>query len=435
MPEPVRTTFGGLTAVDFETHAKAVLDSHVTADSRKAGLSYLNQVLAKDKAALDLDLKTLYQKRQVYRKQQKVADALHSQHPFDYVKTPAIFAAQSPSDAAIAAMLTTNNTDVSIGTRTLTTDLVFSGSRVQLVGTGASGSAVDGTLACTCVVNGQISLSGADTVIRGVKFVCGARESIKHIGGCRNLTLEDCIFENTSTYWDGVEFGSIFIEGEGEHFSGNLTIRNCQIGTAAGGFGSWMLADVTTQSAQPPSKKLDDVIIDKCRFTNCAGSFAIRGMPDLPTESCTITNNVVDYGSPNIQHAYFWATFECNNCLKVVCTDNTVLNASKPVGGTRHFFQTWSRSGHAWTLHFERNKIDGFNIALALACSATFYAPSILDELYAVGSAPGEISDVDLAVSKSYPWLTGTYAPENIATIPVIPTNFADNLSSYPAGV
>ena len=113
MPEPVRTTFGGLTAVDFETHAKAVLDSHVTADSRKAGLSYLNQVLAKDKAALDLELKTLYQKRQVYRKQQKVADALHSQHPFDYVKTPAIFAAQSPSDAAIAAMLTTNNTDVS----------------------------------------------------------------------------------------------------------------------------------------------------------------------------------------------------------------------------------------------------------------------------------------------------------------------------------
>ena len=250
MPEPVRTTFGGLTAVDFETHAKAVLDSNVTADSRKAGLSYLNQVLAKDKAALHLDLKTLYQKRQVYRKQQKICEGLMIDHPFDYVKTPAVFTAQAPSDAQIAAMLTSNDTDVSIGTRTLNTDLVFSGSRVQLVGTGASGSAVDGTLACTCVVNGQISLSSADTVIRGVKFVCAAQESIRHIGGCRNLTLEDCIFENTSTYWDGT-IGSIFIHGAGQHFSGNLTIRNCQIGTAAGGFGSWMLADVTTASSQP----------------------------------------------------------------------------------------------------------------------------------------------------------------------------------------
>ena len=141
MPEPVRTTFGGLTAVDFETHAKAVLDSHVTADSRKAGLSYLNQVLAKDKAALDLDLKTIYQKRQLYRKQQKICEGLMIDHPFDYVKTPAVFTAQAPSDAQIAAMLTTNDTDVSIGTRTLNTDLVFSGSRVQLIGTGASGSA------------------------------------------------------------------------------------------------------------------------------------------------------------------------------------------------------------------------------------------------------------------------------------------------------
>ena len=433
MAQATHTSFGSLTAAAFKAHAEAVIGSHPTAAERKQVLAYLDQVLASDSATITTDTKAAFARRSRHKKQKAALDVLHETHTFDPSKIPTVFTQQSPTDAQIAALMTNDDVDISIGTRTLTTDLAISGDRVTITGTGASGKAVDGSLACTCTFNGQIQIGGDDVVIRGVRFVCGAAPSIIFTAPCRNLTLEDCIFENTSTYRLANQGGSVFVFGDGNHFAGNFTLRNCQVGVPGASFGSWMLADLTTSSSQPSVTKLDDVIIVDNKFEDCAGSFAIRGRPDFPIDSCTITGNLVVYQpSGNFaQHPLFWATFECNNCLKVICTGNTVTGASKTGGGSRAFLQSWSRSGHSWYITFGSNALAEFNIALATACSATFYAPSVLSEGYAIGSATGEISGTELGMSTVYPWRTGVYAPVNIATIPLVVSNFADSLPTF----
>ena len=435
MAQATHKSFGSLTEAQFKTHADAVVGSHPTASQRKQVLAYLDQVLASDSAAIATDTKAAFARRSLHKKQKAVVDGLHETHTFDPAKIPTVFTQQSPSDAQIAALLANDDVDVSIGARTLTTNLAFTGDRVTLTGTGASGKAVDGSIACTCVFQGQVQLGADDVVIKGIRFVCGLAPSIIFTAPCRNLTLEDCIFENTSTYRLANQGGSVFIFG-GEHddfFSGNLTLRNCQVGVPGASFGSWMLADLTTGSYQPSVTKLDHVVIVDNKFEDVAGSFSIRGRPDTPIDSCTITGNLVVYQpSGNFeQHSLFWASFEVNNCLKVICTGNTVTGASKTAGGTRHFLQTWSRSGHAWYLNFGSNTLAEFNIALAMPCSATFYAPSILSDGHAIGSATGEITGTELGLSSVYPWLTGSYAPVNAATIPAIPSSFADSLPTF----
>lgn len=452
MAQVTYTSFTGLTAAEFETHANAVLQSHVSSTERKQVMAYLSQVLASDAQVIDAEVTTAVRKRRVRRKQEKALRAIHKAHPYDYLKTPVPFTQSNLTDAQIAALLTNDDVDVSIGTRTLTTDisgagldaatsfLNITGDRVSLRGTGVTGSALDGSLQCTCVINGQIQIGGSDVVLEGIRFISHLPASIAFNATCANLTIRNCIFESRALYRHADNIGgSVFLYGgddfAGGQFSGNFTLENCLIGGGgAHSFGSWMLADLTSGSSQPPPASLRHVVIRNNKFVDCAGSFTCRSKADDPALSFTATGNRFEYQPTGdyAQHPLFWSALEVNNCLKVVATGNVTTNASKTSGGTRGFLQCWSRSPHAWSLTFTGNTINEFNIALQLACSATFYAPQILDADHAVSSKDGEISAVDLAASFVYPWLTGTYAPENQSAIAAVTTSFEAGLSTFP---
>ena len=441
MAQETHSSFGALSETAFQAHAEAVVGSHATMAERKQVFAYLGQVLGSDRSKLDTDTKAVFARRVLHRKQRRALDSMYAKHDFDPDYSPTLFTPQQTTDSAVLALLGNDDTHVSLGARTLTGNVHVTGDRVTLVGTQASGKAVSDTLQQTCICNGQLQIGGDDIVIRGIRFVCSQAVSIVFTGPAANLTLEDCTFVNTSTYRNANGTGSVFIYGGSQHFSGNFTLRNCQIGGGgATSFGSWMLADLTTQgSDQPlPTKKLDAVVIDANKFVDCAGAFDVDGMQSQPTDSCLITNNVIalqpigDYS----QHPDLQSTFDVINCLRVVCTGNTVTGASRVSGAQdpdlRSFLYASNLSPHAWTINFTGNTLSEYNVALALPCTGQLYAPSILSDGFEIGSNAGEISGVDLACSMTYPYYTGTYAPLNIAHIPSVPLAFADNLPSHP---
>ena len=440
-PQSTHSSFGALSEDQFKTHATAAVESHVTMAERKQVFAYLGQILGSDQTKLDTDTKAVFARRILHRKQRRALDSLYAAHEFDPVYTPGVFTPQQTSDSAIISLLAQDDTHVSLGARTVTGDLSITGDRVTLTGTGASGSAVADTLDHTCTVNGQIILGGDDIVLRGIHFICNQAVSITFSGPSKNLTIEDCTFTNTSTYRNANGTGSVFIYGGSQHFSGNFTLRNCQIGGGgATSFGSWMLADLTTQGSDTPlpTKKLDAVVIDSNKFSDCAGAFDVDGMQSQPTDSCLITNNVIALQPTGsyAQHPDLQSTFDVMNCLRVVCTGNTVTGASRVSGANdpdlRSFLYATNLSPHAWTIKFTGNTLSEFNIALAMPCMGQLYAPSVLSDGFELGSAAGEISGVDLACSMTYPYYTGTFAPLNVAYIPSIPTDFADSLPSHP---
>ena len=118
-------------------------------------------------------------------------------------------------------------------------------------------------------------------------------------------------------------------------------------------------------------------------------------------------------------------------CVSVTCTGNTTSGAARVATGSRHFFQAWSMSPHAWCLTFEKNTIDGFRMALGLPCSDTFYVPSGRNPLYKIGSEAGKITDCTYAMSTVYPFLTGTFDPENADEMPSVTNSFADSLPIF----
>ena len=443
MAQLTHSSFGSLSDAAFKVHADAVIGSHPTRAERQQVFAYLGQVLGSDETRLDTDTKAVFARRVLHRKQRRTLDNLYTQHAFNPLHSANVFTQQSPSDSAILALLNNDDAHISLGARTVTGDVAITGDRVTLVGTQASGKALDDTLQQTCICNGQIQIAGADIVIRGIRFVCSSPPSIIFTGPSSNLTIEDCTFVNTSTYRTAPpdNGGSVFIYGGSQFFGGNFTLRNCQIGGGgATSFGSWMLADLTTQGNNTPlpTRKLDAVVVDANKFVDCAGGFYIDGMESQPTDSCLITNNVIalQVTGDHSQHPDLQSTFDVINCLRVECTGNVVTNASRVSGASdpdlRSFLYATNLSPHAWTIKFTGNTLSEYNIALAMPCMGQLYAPSILSDGFEIGSAAGEISGVDLACSMTYPYYTGTYAPLNIAYIPSVPTAFADNLPSHP---
>ena len=437
--QETHSSFGLLSEDAFKVHANAVLDSHATSAERKQVFAYLGQVLGSDQSKLDADTKFVFARRVLHRKQRRALDDLYARHDFDPEYVPSIFTPQQTSDSALLSLLSNDDTHISLGTRTVTGDLPIAGDRVTLTGTGASGKAVDGTLQHTCICNGQIQISGDDVVLRGVHFICGIAASIVFIGPSRNLTIENCTFSNTSPYRVANGGGSVFIYGGSQHFRGNFTLRNCQIGGGgATSFGSWYLADLTSDNAGgAPVTKLDAVVIDSNKFLDCAGEFAVAGMASQPTDSCKITDNVIALQpiGDHSQHPDFFASFDVVNCLRVICTGNTVTGAARLSGAQepdlRSFLYTTNGSPHSWIVQFTGNTLSEFNIALAMPCSGSLYAPSVLSEGFAIGSEPGEISGVDLAATLTAPLYTGSYSPLNAAVIASVPLTFADNLPSH----
>jgi hypothetical protein len=269
-------------------------------------------------------------------------------------------------------------------------------------------------------------------VIDGIhfKFACewaGANEfpMISFLGGTNTkLTIKNCTFENTGSHADGR-----FFCGSGSG-GGTQTIENCEIKN----FTSWLLLDATTNSGTA-TVKLDKFALTKSRIDNCMGSMSVRGMQADPNGDVEFSENIVYYGS-NGQHSYFWAVFEANNSLRVVCEKNIVAGASKAGGAnaTRHFFQVWSRSARPWYVRYQENHISGFYTAIALAAVATFYSPDIYNPSYLLSIKANQISDLDYGASFVYDstnkWASVlTYAPENVATYSLKP------VSDFPSGL
>ncbi len=295
---------------------------------------------------------------------------------YDYSKTASVFTETSKTDAEIAALLTFPNVDINIGTRTLTSDLNFTGEYCTLSGTGASGSAVDGTLACTCKFIGNITLAAQNVTLKGIHFHATVdsggdyNRHITHTGVCAQLVLEDCIFTSDAGAYDTRQW----FWGAGNFYSGNLTVRNCQIGAGDDGYGCWGIADVNTDSSHTVLTKLKTIEFDRNLFLNNAGSIAVRGNPANPNELAKFTGNVFRLDAGKSLHAFFWAVFEANNFNKVLVTDN-VVSCPKLAGDDNSFVQTWSKSKYPWVIRYRSNNITGFNVGLSIPCAAGFYAP------------------------------------------------------------
>ena len=413
MAHPIYSSFSELTSSQFRTYSTDLLDSYPTAAERQRAQTYLQQILAKDSVALASDQSDLNVKQQRRVLQQRILEELAVANAYDFDKTPELFTPQAKTDSEILALLQQDKADVAIRSRNITGTVNITGDDVRFIGLGASGNATDGTLECTCIVTGQIIVSGNNVKLKGLHFKTSADEAIIFGGACNGLRLVNCIFESEhSTYAD-----AMWMYGAGNHLSDTLVVTNCLVKD----FGSWNLADPTTDSGTPTTY-LRNCKFEGNKFENCAGSIAIRGQQATPNKKVQFIDNLWEYGAGG-QHDLYWSCIESNNQKVVVCTGNRVVGAVRKTGGTRGFLQCWSRSSVPWRLTYADNRISGFRFALQLPLIATFYSPNTEDEDHSITSAVGDISDVSYGASFVYDWLdaTKTYVPENIGTFPAEP--------------
>ena len=87
MSHTIHSSFGALAEADFKTYVAGLLEAHATQSEKKQALSYVQQTLASDKAAMDTEQTALYKRRALHRKQQKESDAVLAKHKFDFAKT------------------------------------------------------------------------------------------------------------------------------------------------------------------------------------------------------------------------------------------------------------------------------------------------------------------------------------------------------------
>ena len=159
---------------------------------------------------------------------------------------------------------------------------------------------------------------------------------------------------------------------------GNVTIKNCLVKNYTD---HWMLADLTTDSNNNPPVALGTVLIEKNKWENVSGSFAIRGKLDEPTEKVTITGNVTTILNA---HSLFWDVWEmCGGVKSISITDNT---ASINTQGVKNgFVQAWSKNSIPWKIYYKNNVISGFMVGLKIAMSQnTFYSPDTEDENFLI---------------------------------------------------
>ena len=328
----------------------------------------------------------------------------------------------TPLTVANSEVIAEGATLVPVGTH-----LLITGDYVSLHGIG-SGSAVDETLQCGCIVNGGLSVDADNVLVEGVEFraQAGGLKTVEFEDDSQNITFRNCRFDG-ALYTDttGTYTGSVFFHGS--NFSGSFTLENCEIKN----YTSWMLADLTTDSATPTAA-LSTVVIKDCRFFNCKGSFACRGLIASPTESARITGCTWGYTLPlttGSMHGSFWNAFEVNNCKETVCRHNTFAGTRLGGNGVRGFLQVWSKADVHYVLEFEKNTVSGLDYLLQLAANSAFYSPDQKDRRLLLKSEAGKITDVTYGMSLFYPWATGAWNPIDVARYPTAPsTDFADSL-------
>ena len=416
-----------LTEDDVEAHVLEIIQARPTGAERRAALSYIRQLVQRDED----DLETY---RALIARARIVLEDREALHTFDIrsTKLGSLFTVATGVD--YLTPLTVANSEVIAEGATLTpispgTHLLITGDYVSLHGIG-SGSAVDETLQCGCIVNGGLSVDADNVLVEGVEFraQAGGLKTVEFEDDSQNITFRNCRFDG-ALYTDttGTYTGSVFFHGS--NFSGSFTLENCEIKN----YTSWMLADLTTDSATP-TVALSSVVIKDCRFFNCKGSFACRGLIASPIESARITGCTWGYTLPltaTSMHALFWNAYEVNNCKEVVCRHNTFAGTRLGGNGVRGFLQVWSKADVHYVLELEKNTVSGLDFLLQLAANRAFYSPDQKDRRLLLKSEAGKITDVTYGMSLHYPWATGAWNPIDVARYPTAPsTDFADSLAN-----
>ena len=425
----VHSSFLALSQAEIEAHVDELVAEHIDGAERARVLGYLNQTLAKDKAKVR-------GYRSVLARARRKLDEVHETAPIDYVKHTGLFTIDSSDRfTRMKAKLLVAGSDVrgKAGLAAVTENLVIEGNNIQLDGISNGLKAVGETLTCGLKVTGLCKIEGANIRVRGVHFVTPAGSgagnfpsdsslAISFTDTASNIVFEDCIFEAAgadTVWWYG---GTNLV-------SGDITIRNCIIK----GYDSWMLADFNTGSSASGTTALRNVTIEDCLFKDCAGSIAARGLIADPIKLFKCTGCTFSYGTS--QHASFWSSIECNNLRRCIVQDNIAVGAL--AGGAaedRGFFQVWSKSDKDWEVTFQRNTLTNFVFALQVATSATFYNADYHSDRHVIVSETGSYSNVTYGASFAYPWLTGSFAPENETRLPNKATHsFANGLTVLPA--
>jgi hypothetical protein len=416
-----------LTEDDVEAHIREIIKARPTGAERRAAISYVRQLVQRDEADLGTYRALLARARAVLEERQ-------DQHSFDIRDTKLGSLFTTASNVDYKAPLLISNSEVIAEGVTITptgTHLIVIGDYVSLHGIG-TGRAVDETLECGCIVNGGLSIDADNVLIEGVEFKsqagAGALKTVLFAGASQNVTFRNCRFDGAlfTDTTDPAYGGSIFFHGT--NFSGSFTLENCEIKN----YTSWMLADLNSDSQQPPPAALSKVVIKDCRFFDCKGSFACRGLIASPTESASITGCSWSYTLPltaTSMHGSFWNAYEVNNCKEIVCRHNTFAGTRLGGNGVRGFLQVWSKADVHYVLEFEKNTVSGLDYLVQIAANSSFYSPDQKDRRLLIKSEAGKITDVSYGLSLFYPWATGVWDPIDAVRYPTAPaTDFADAL-------
>ena len=409
----IHDTFQSLSVAEFDAYSAELVGAYPNGEKRKQALAYLNQVNSADRTSISAAQFALRTSKIDCRKRQDIIDALIVQQAFDYTRQADLFVPQTPSDADIRALLTSNNAEVYFN-KTIAGDVTISGDSVLLEG-GGSGNARTETLSSTAKITGDLIISGDDATVRGIEFTSATDKAIRFAADVEDVEFVNCVFAPGSGVTD-----SKWLYGDG--LKGNVTITNCLVKD----FSSWYLADFSTSSATP-TRALNRVRIKKNYWKNCQGSMAARGMQSDPGKLFQFVDN--KYTSTTT-HTLFWDVTEANNFKKVVVTGNEA--SIEDQGLKRGFLQTWSRSSVPWTLRYKDNTLSNFKVGGKIAHNTTFYAPNNLDEDNFNIDVSATLTNVAHAFSFLYKkndgttasadkWQGGDYTPENIATYPTVP--------------
>ena len=236
-------------------------------------------------------------------------------------------------------LLSVANAEVVADGQTIAGDVTVAGNIASLHGIG-TGSAVGGTLVCGAIVQGKLTIQADGVVIEGVEFRQTAAQdtalSFVLQGGapCNSITFRNCRFDGSLYVAGGSKFWN------GTNFEGAVVLENCEVKK----FTDWMLADLSSEGPAPTTA-LTSVVVKDCLFTDCKGSFAIRGLQAQPIESVSIVGNKWAYTDDldaSSLHASFWNCFEANNTKDVVVKHNEAAITRLGGNGVRGFFQTLS---------------------------------------------------------------------------------------------
>ena len=440
-----RTTLLDLASPEaVQTYVKDVINDHRDATRKREAITYLQRIVEADKVLL----KSYHEKHRRATKLMKtqcertdLTSQANIQHILDGETRTVdqLMALLHVADGVLFGVdYTFDNTQFTIPNK----PFKIRGDRAFFYGESNGQPATTGALQCTCVVKAPLEfepLTNAGVsaiVVKGVEFVPQSeKDTVTFVGKTFDIEFENCIFDGKN------HVGSQCIFGAGQHFEGNLTLKNCIIRN----YNSWLLMDPTTASGTATTR-MKWVILENCLFQDNKGSIAFRNVQN-PMQNGYSTNDAffkmtgckfTVSGLTDV-HEYFWSTVECNGFDDVTVTGNEAFCYQKD-GGTRGFFQCWSRTSMI-NLSIENNKLTNFNYGYQIAmgdenATATFYGcPAVNADKYYIRMANGDLANVETPVSFVYPWDSQTAQVNLVAgALPTVTLPTTPNPNDLTAG-